>query len=47
MNDVIGILQLKTKALVLADMNGFLQRRYEEDETFRVEIENLFKELQK
>lgn len=39
--------QVKTKALVLADMNAFLQRRFEEDESLRAEIEHLFKELQK
>lgn len=38
--------RVKAKALVLADMNAFLQRRFEEDDTFRGEIEKLFQELQ-
>ena len=38
--------KVKAKALVLADMNAFLQRRFEEDESLRAGIELLFKELQ-
>ncbi|CAB3976600.1 Hypothetical predicted protein [Paramuricea clavata] len=38
--------KVKTKALILADMNAFLQRRFVEDESLRAEIERLFKELQ-
>ncbi|PFX29198.1 cilia- and flagella-associated protein 43-like [Stylophora pistillata] len=39
--------QVKAKALVLAEMNAFLQRRTEEDEKVNRELEHTLKELQR
>eukprot|EP00795_Rhopilema_esculentum_P012071 gene12071-2664_t len=39
--------QVKAKALVLAEMNSIYQKRIEDDEQLKLEVENIFKELQR
>lgn len=41
------LVQVKAKALVLAEMNSFLQRRTEEDEKVNRELEHTLQELQR
>ena len=39
--------KVKAKALILAEMNSFLQRRTEEDEKVNRELEHILQELQR
>ncbi len=39
--------KVKSKALVLADLNSIHQKRIEDDERLKLEIEHVFKELQR
>ena len=40
-------LQVKAKALVLAEMNSFLQKRFDEDDKIQRDLEVTFQELQR
>jgi hypothetical protein len=44
---VCFIVQVKQKALVLAAMQAFLQKRQEEDEELKIDIEDLVGSLNK
>ena len=39
--------QVKAKALVLAEMNAYLQRQIDKDENLKFEIENTFHDIQR
>ena len=41
------VVQVKAKALILAEMNSFLQKRTEEDEKVNGELEHTLQELQR
>ena len=41
------LFQVKAKALVLAEMTSFYQKRIDDDERLKNEVEHLFKELKR
>ena len=43
--NVFTHLQVKTKALILAEMNAFLQKRQDEDETLKNDMDNLIEDI--
>ena len=43
----IIVVQVKAKALILAEMNSFLQKRTEEDEKVNRELEHTLQQLQR
>jgi len=47
MVSLLFLAKVKAKALILAEMNSFLQRRTEEDEKVNGELEHTLQELQR
>ena len=47
MVSLLFLVKVKAKALILAEMNSFLQRRTEEDEKVNGELEHTLQELQR
>lgn len=47
MVSLLFLVKVKAKALILAEMNSFLQRRTEEDEKVNGELEHILQELQR